>query len=122
MSGIDHLPLVLLGFRVFPERILLSLPLKLFLVLPWFYPESLDGSELPSSQHHRRVQSVLKNNFTVLPHHSAVSTLKPDQIPSSLSSCSHVFIRESPLSPLDRGLRWVPSLTLCLRIGLNHFL
>ena len=42
LSGIDwfhHLPLVLLGFRVFPERILLSLPLKLFLVLPWFYPE-----------------------------------------------------------------------------------
>jgi len=85
-------------------------------------PGGLDGPELPSSQHHRRIQSVLKNNSTVLPHHSAVPTLKPDQIPSSLSSCSHVFIREPPLSPLDRGLRWVPSLTLCLWIGLNRFL
>ena len=47
---------------VFPERILLSPSLKLFLVLPWFYLESLDSPQLPSSQHLRRIQSILKNN------------------------------------------------------------
>ena len=94
---------------MFPDRTLLSPPLKLFLVLRWFYLVS-------SSEYLKKIQSILKNNSTVLPLHSAVPTLKPDQIPSSLSSCSHVFIREDSsklsLYLLYRGpylvLSWTP--------------
>jgi len=104
----DHLPLVLLSLRSVPrEDSAISASETLFgspLVLPG---EFLDSPELPSSEYLRRLQSVLKNSFTVLPHHSTVPSLKPDEIPPSLVSCSHVFIREDtskpPLSPLYRG-------------------
>ena len=74
------------------------------LVLPGKF---LDTPELPSSEYLRKIQSILKNSTSVLPHHSAVPATKPDQIPSSLATCSHVFIREDaskpPLSLLYRG-------------------
>ena len=105
----NHLPLVLLGLRSVPrEDSAISASEALvgsLLVLPG---EFLDSPELPSSEYIRRLQSVLKkNNFTVLPHYSTAPSLKPDEIPSSLVSCSHVFIREDsskpPLSPLYKG-------------------
>ncbi|XP_023323591.1 uncharacterized protein LOC111697725 [Eurytemora carolleeae] len=99
---------VLLGLRSVPrEDSSVSASEALFgspLVLPG---EFLDTPELPSSEYLRKIQSILKNSTSVLPHHSAVPTTKPDQIPSSLANCSHVFIREDaskpPLSPLYRG-------------------
>jgi hypothetical protein len=111
LAGTDwfhHLPLVLLGLRSVPrEDSSVSASEALFgspLVLPG---EFLDTPELPSSEYLRKIQSILKNSTSVLPHHSAVPTTKPDQIPSSLANCSHVFIREDaskpPLSPLYRG-------------------
>ncbi len=98
LAGTDwfhHLPLVLLGLRSVPrEDSSVSASEALFgspLVLPG---EFLDTPELPSSEYLRKIQSILKNSTSVLPHHSAVPTTKPDQIPSSLANCSHVFIRE----------------------------
>ena len=111
LAGSDwfhHLPLVLLGLRCAPrEDSAVSASEALFgtpLVLPG---EFLDSPELPSSEYLRKIQAVLKNNYTVLPHHSVATNIKPDQIPSSISTCSHVFVREDaskpPLSPLYRG-------------------
>ena len=111
LAGSDwfhHLPLVLLGLRSVPrEDSAISASEALFgspLVLPG---EFLDSPELPSSEYLRRIQSILKNNPSIWPHHSSSSDLKPDRIPSSLTSCSHVFVREDtskpPLSPLYRG-------------------
>ena len=94
LSGADwlnHLPLVLLGLHSVPrEDSAISASEIIFgspLVLPG---EFLDSPELPSSEHLRRLQSILKNNFTVLSHHSTTPSLKTDEIPSSLASCSHV--------------------------------
>ena len=108
LSGTDwfnHLLLVLLGLRSVPrEDSAISASKALFgspLVLPG---EFLDSPELPSSEYLRRIQSILKNNSAVLPHHSTVPSLKPNKIPSSLTSCSHVFIREdSSKPPLYKG-------------------
>ena len=111
LAGSDwfpHLPLVLLVLRSVPrEDSAISASEALFgssLVLP---EEFLDSPELPSSEYLRRIQSILKNNPLIWPHHSSSSDLKPDRIPSSLTSCSHVFIREDTskpsLSPLYRG-------------------
>ena len=61
--------------------------------------EFLDSPELASLEYLRRLQLVQKNSFTVLPHHSTVPSLKPDEIPPSLVSCSHVFIREDTSKP-----------------------
>ena len=81
LSGTDwfhHLPLVLLGLQSVPrEDSAISASETLFgspLVLPRGF---LDSPELPLLEYLRRIQSVLKNNTTVLPHHSAVTALKP---------------------------------------------
>ena len=111
LAGSDwfhHLPLVLLGLQSVPrEDSAISASEALFgssLVLP---EEFLDSPELPSSEYLRRIQSILKNNPLIGPHHSSSSDWKPDRIPSSLTSCSHVFIREDtskpPLSLLYKG-------------------
>ena len=111
LAGTDwfhHLPLVLIGLRSVPrEDSSVSASEALFgslLVLPG---EFLDTPELPLSEYLRRIQSILKNSASVLPHHSSVPATNPDQIPSSLVSFSHFFIREDAskplLSPLYRG-------------------
>ena len=111
LAGTDwfhHLPLVLLGIRSVPrEDSSVSASEALYgspLVLPQKF---LNSPELPSLEYLRRIQSILKNSASVLPHHSTVPATKPDEIPSSLVSCSHVFIREDAskpsLSPLYRG-------------------
>ena len=111
LAGSDwfhHLTLVLLDLRSVPrEDSAISAFEALFgslLVVPG---EFLDSPELPSSEFLRRIQSILKNNSLIWPHHSSSSDLKPDRIPSSLTSCSHVFIREDtskpPLSLLYKG-------------------
>ena len=92
-------------YDVFREKTPLSPPLKLFLAPCWSCLRYSD--ELPSSEYLRKIQSILKSNSVVLPHHSVSLNLKPDQVPPSISSCSHVFVREDsskpPLSPLYRG-------------------
>ena len=111
LSGADwfnHLPLVLLGLRNVPREDSAISASKIIFGSPLVLPgKFLDSPELPSSEYLRRLQSILKNNFTVLPHHSTTLSLKTDVIPPSLASCSHVFIREDsskpPLSPLYRG-------------------
>ena len=76
-----HLPLVLLGLQSVPrEDSAISASEALFgspLVLP---VEFLDSPELPSSEYLWRIQSILKNNTTILPHHSAVPALRSDVI------------------------------------------
>ena len=96
---------------VFPKRIP---PLKLFLVLRWFCQESfwIVRNCSPRIEYLRRIQSILKNNTTVFPHYSAVLALKPDQIPSSLTSCSPVFIREDSSKPLLSLLNRGPYIVL----------
>ena len=130
LSGTDwfhHLPLVLLGLRSVPrEDSAISALKALFGSLLVLSREFLDSLELPSSEYLKRIQSILKNNSTVLSYHSAVLVLKPDQIPFSLTCCSHMFIRESSSKPLLFPLcsispfRSVPSPTLSLWIDLNQ--
>ena len=93
------------GFCFLHSKALFGSPL----VLP---REFLDSLELPASEYLRRIQSIQKNNTTVLSHHSAVPVLKPDQIPSSLTSYSHVFVREDSFKPIIFPLYRGPYLVL----------
>lgn len=74
----NHLPLVLLGLLSVPTEESAIYASEILFGSPVLPREFMDSLELPSSEYLRRLQSILKNNFTVLPHHSTVTSLKTD--------------------------------------------
>ena len=73
-----HLPLVLLGLQSVPREDSAIYASETLFGSPLVLPRGfLDSPELPLLEYLRRIQPVLKNNTTVLPHHSAVTALKP---------------------------------------------
>ena len=113
LAGSDwfhHLPLVLLGLRNVPRDDSAVSAAEVLFGAPLALPgEFLNNPEVPSVEYLRRIQQILKNIPVSPPHHSVLNPDSGDEnkIPTSLISCSHVFIREDatkpPLAPLYRG-------------------
>ncbi len=91
-----HLPLVLLGLRNVPREDSSVSATALFgtpLTLPG---EFLNNPEVPSVEYLQGLQQILKNIPVPLPHHSVHSpgSETENNVPTSLLSCSHIFVQE----------------------------